>query len=69
MAVILSEAKVVFGTHALAQCAAASNQISQRKAAGMTAMHLSLRFHSSANSCSGASVVSPETAAAAQTLL
>lgn len=69
MAVILSEAKVVFENHELAQSAAVSEQISQRKAAGMTVMHLSLYFHISVISCSGASVVSPETAAAAQTLL
>jgi hypothetical protein len=40
--VILSEAKVVFETHALAQCAAVSKQKSQREAAGMAPMHFSL---------------------------
>ena len=69
MAVILSEAKVVFEHHALAQCAAVSKQTSKREAADMTAMLLSLQCHSSVICFSGASVVSPETAAAAQTLL
>ncbi len=69
MAVILSEVKIVFENHTLAQCAAVSKQTSKRKAAGMTAMHLSLQCHSSVICCSGASVVSPETATAAQTLL
>ncbi len=69
MAVILGEAKVVFENHALAQCAAVSEQTAQRKASGGTAMRLSLYFHYFVISCSGASVVSPETAAAAQTLL
>ena len=46
MAVILSDAKVVFENHALAQCAAVSKHTSQREAAGMTPMHLSLYFHS-----------------------
>jgi len=40
--VILSEAKVVFENHALAQCAAVSKQKSQREAAGMATMHFSL---------------------------
>ena len=40
--VILSETKVVFETHALAQCAAVSKQISQREASGMATMHFSL---------------------------
>ena len=44
--VILSEAKLVFENHALAQCAAVSKQISlaniQREAAGMATMQFSL---------------------------
>jgi len=64
MAVILSEVKIVFENHTLARCAAVSKQTSKRKAAGMTAMHLSLQCHSSVICCSGASVVSRETATA-----
>ncbi len=64
MAVILSEVKIVFENHTLARCAAVSKQTSKRKAAGMTAMHLSLQCHSSVICCSGASVVSRETVTA-----
>ena len=69
MAVILDEAKVVFENDALAQCAAVCEQTAQRNAAGGTAMRLSLYFHYFVIYCSRAGVVSPETAAAAQTLL
>jgi len=69
MAVILSEVKIFFENHTLAQSAAMSKQTSRRKAAGMTAMHMSLQYHTSMICCSGASAVSPETATAAQTLL
>jgi len=68
-AVILSEVEIVFENHTLAESSAVSKQTSKRQAAGMTAMHLSLQCLTCVICCSGASVVSPETATAAQTLL
>jgi len=63
MTVIQSELKFVLENHTLAQSATVSKQTSKGKAAGMTAMHLSLQCHTFVVCCSGASVVSPETAA------
>ena len=64
MTVIQSELKFVLENHTLAQSATVSKQTSKGKAAGMTAMHLSLQCHTFVVCCSGASVVSRETATA-----
>ncbi len=69
MRVIQTELRVVFGNHTLAQRATVSKHSFKGKAASMTAMHLSLQCHTCVLCQSGASVVSPETATAAQTVL